>query len=217
MRKHIAGAGVLVAAAVTAAAALAQERVQAGSLTCDVSAGLGLILGSQRQVYCTFTPALPGAVEVYTGSITRIGLDLGATAGGVMICADRASRGRARGRICRRERGGVILRRPGRECARGRLRQHGCASAGFGSGSGRFEPRRRHRRPSTAVRALNLTTGLARRAVGGSVANRGLRTPAGVASVASPEPECEQPPALARTRNRCGRARPCQAARPLER
>ncbi|MGZ8309906.1 MAG: hypothetical protein ACXWU0_08915 [Rhodoplanes sp.] len=30
MRKHIAGAGVLVAAAVTAAAALAQERVQAG-------------------------------------------------------------------------------------------------------------------------------------------------------------------------------------------
>ncbi len=85
MRKHIAGAGVLVAAAVTAAAALAQERIQAGSLTCDVSAGLGLILGSQRQVYCTFTPAVPGAVEVYTGSITRIGLDLGATAGGVMI------------------------------------------------------------------------------------------------------------------------------------
>ncbi|MGZ8299803.1 MAG: DUF992 domain-containing protein [Rhodoplanes sp.] len=85
MRKHIAGAGVLVAAAMTAAAALAQERIQAGSLTCDVSAGLGLILGSQRQVYCTFTPAVPGPVEVYTGSITRIGLDLGATAGGVMI------------------------------------------------------------------------------------------------------------------------------------
>ena len=63
MRKHIAGAGVLVAAAMTAAAALAQERLQAGSLTCDVSAGLGLILGSQRQVYCTFTPAVPGPVD----------------------------------------------------------------------------------------------------------------------------------------------------------
>ncbi len=85
MIKHIAGAAVLAAAAVTAATALAQERIQAGSLTCDVSAGLGLIVGSQRQVYCTFTPAVPGAVEVYTGSITRIGLDLGATAGGVMI------------------------------------------------------------------------------------------------------------------------------------
>jgi hypothetical protein len=79
MGKHIAGAGG------PAAATLAQERVQAGSLTCDVSAGLGLIVGSQRQVYCTFTPAFPGPVEVYTGSITRIGLDLGATAGGVMI------------------------------------------------------------------------------------------------------------------------------------
>ena len=69
----------------TAGPALAQGHVQAGSLTCDVSAGIGLILGSQRQVYCTFTPALPGPIEVYPGSITRVGLDLGATTGGVMI------------------------------------------------------------------------------------------------------------------------------------
>ena len=75
----------LAAARMTATAAPAQERIQAGSLTCDVSAGLGLILGSHRQVYCTFTPAVPGPVEVYTGSITRIGLDIGATTGGVMI------------------------------------------------------------------------------------------------------------------------------------
>jgi hypothetical protein len=85
MRKHIVGLGVLAAAIMAAAPALAQEPVQAGSLTCDVSAGIGLILGSQRQVYCTFTPALPGPIEVYTGSITRVGLDLGATTGGVMI------------------------------------------------------------------------------------------------------------------------------------
>jgi len=85
MKKHIAGAGVLAAALIAATASPAQERIQAGSLTCDVSAGLGLILGSHRQVYCTFTPAVPGPVEVYTGSITRIGLDIGATTGGVMI------------------------------------------------------------------------------------------------------------------------------------
>ena len=84
MRKHLAGFAALVAAATIPGAALAEERMQAGNLTCDVSAGIGLILGSQRQVY-TFTPAQPGPVEVYTGSITRIGLDLGATAGGVMI------------------------------------------------------------------------------------------------------------------------------------
>jgi Protein of unknown function (DUF992) len=85
MNKHLAGFAALVAAATIPGAGLAEERMQAGSLACDVSAGIGLILGSQRQVYCTFTPAQPGPVEVYTGSITRIGLDLGATAGGVMI------------------------------------------------------------------------------------------------------------------------------------
>jgi hypothetical protein len=84
MRKHSAGACAL-AAVFLATAAPAEERMQAGSLTCDVSAGLGLILGSQRQVYCTFTPAVPGPVEVYTGSFTRVGLDIGATTGGVMI------------------------------------------------------------------------------------------------------------------------------------
>ena len=95
MRTHIVGLGVVLAAAIMAAApAPAQERVQAGSLTCDVSAGIGLILGSQRQVYCTFTPAYPGPVEVYTGSITRVGFDLGATTGGVMIWVVYAPTGR---------------------------------------------------------------------------------------------------------------------------
>ncbi|MFY9626452.1 MAG: DUF992 domain-containing protein [Rhodoplanes sp.] len=97
MKKHIAGAGVLAAALIAATAAPAQERIQAGSLTCDVSAGLGLILGSHRQVYCTFTPAVPGPVEVYTGSITRIGLDIGATTGGVMIWVVYAPTGRPEG------------------------------------------------------------------------------------------------------------------------
>jgi Protein of unknown function (DUF992) len=94
MRRHVWGLGALAAASLIAGAALAEDRVQAGSLTCDVSAGIGLILGSQRQVYCTFTPAFPGSVEVYTGSITRIGIDLGATIGGVMIWVVYAPRAR---------------------------------------------------------------------------------------------------------------------------
>lgn len=88
MNKHIAGLAATLAALATALAAttaFAQDRIQAGSLTCDVSAGIGLIVGSQRQVYCTFTPATPGPIEVYTGSITRIGLDLGITGGGIMV------------------------------------------------------------------------------------------------------------------------------------
>jgi hypothetical protein len=78
-------AAILVPGAMLSGAAMAQERVEAGSLTCDVSAGIGLIIGSQRQVYCTFTPSMPGPVEIYTGSITRIGLDIGATTRGIMI------------------------------------------------------------------------------------------------------------------------------------
>ena len=74
----------LVLAALTGSAQ-AQERIQAGSLTCDVSAGIGLIIGSQRNVSCTFTPSLPGPIEYYTGTISKLGVDIGVTGGGVMV------------------------------------------------------------------------------------------------------------------------------------
>jgi hypothetical protein len=71
--------------AVLSGSAQAQQRVQAGSLTCDVSAGIGLIIGSQRNVSCTFTPSAPGPIEYYTGTISKIGVDIGVTTGGVMV------------------------------------------------------------------------------------------------------------------------------------
>ena len=74
----------LVLAALTGSAQ-AQDRVQSGSLNCDVSAGIGLIIGSQRNVSCTFTPSLPGPIEYYTGTISKLGVDLGVTTGGVMV------------------------------------------------------------------------------------------------------------------------------------
>jgi hypothetical protein len=63
------------------------QRVRAGLLTCDVSAGIGLIITSQRSVSCAFKPEPAGRHEDYDGTITKYGLDLGATAGGVMIWA----------------------------------------------------------------------------------------------------------------------------------
>jgi hypothetical protein len=63
------------------------ERSKAGSLTCDISAGIGLIITSKKEVACMFTPSQPGPREVYTGSITKFGLDVGATAGGEMVWA----------------------------------------------------------------------------------------------------------------------------------
>ena len=76
-------AAVMIAA--FTGSAQAQDRVQAGQLTCDVSAGIGLIIGSQRNVSCTFTPATPGPIEYYTGTISKLGLDIGVTTGGVMV------------------------------------------------------------------------------------------------------------------------------------
>ena len=75
----------LMSAALLTGPAHAQNRVAAGSLTCDVSAGLGLIIGSRREVACTFTPSRPGPLEFYNGYITKVGLDVGVTAGGVMV------------------------------------------------------------------------------------------------------------------------------------
>jgi hypothetical protein len=74
---------------------IAQE-TRAGLLTCDVSAGLGLILGSQKELACAFAPEGPGRHEDYGGVITKFGLDVGLIGGGVMVWASPDEPGRAR-------------------------------------------------------------------------------------------------------------------------
>ena len=77
-----------VAAVASPLPTLAQgERVKAGTLTCDISGGIGLIVTSHKDVTCMFTPSQPGPREVYVGGINKFGLDLGATAGGEMVWA----------------------------------------------------------------------------------------------------------------------------------
>ena len=65
----------------------APEHTKVGTLTCDISAGIGLIITSKKDVTCMFTPTAAGPREVYTGSITKFGLDIGATSGGEMVWA----------------------------------------------------------------------------------------------------------------------------------
>src|SRR5271169_76567 len=91
----------VVAAVAMPAPSMAQggERTKVGSLTCDISAGIGLIITSKKHLTCMFTPSQPGPREVYTGSITKFGLDLGATAGGEMIWAVYASSNRRFGAL----------------------------------------------------------------------------------------------------------------------
>ena len=55
------------------------QQVKAGVLTCDVSEGMGYIIGSQKLLSCSFNPDGEGRRESYDGSITKFGLDLGLT------------------------------------------------------------------------------------------------------------------------------------------
>ena len=77
------GAAALVAAA-TVPADAQPRRVQVGTLACSISAGIGLVVASQRNVSCNFQPD-GGPPEAYTGTITRIGVDVGFTTGGAMV------------------------------------------------------------------------------------------------------------------------------------
>jgi len=89
MNTHLAAFAALVTAAAIAlpAASMAQERTKAGTLNCDISAGIGVIIASKKRVTCMFTPSVPGPREVYVGDISKFGLDFGATSGGEMMWA----------------------------------------------------------------------------------------------------------------------------------
>lgn len=90
LRPVSAFAALAVAAAVALPAptlAQAPDRTKAGTLTCDISGGIGMIIASKKEVTCMFTPSAPGPREVYVGSISKFGLDIGATTGGEMVWA----------------------------------------------------------------------------------------------------------------------------------
>ncbi len=77
-------------AALSAAPAMAQSRFGIGTLQCDVSAGVGMIVGSTRQLQCVLDP-LKGPNQRYVGTVRHTGLDLGVTGGGVMVWSVLAS------------------------------------------------------------------------------------------------------------------------------
>ena len=76
---------VALALAVMSFAPVAEARVKAGMLSCDVSGGFGWIIGSSKQVSCIFTPDQPGPTEAYVGTIRKFGLDIGATSRQSMV------------------------------------------------------------------------------------------------------------------------------------
>jgi hypothetical protein len=100
-------AGRIVTTVVAAAAVVSalnatdaqSRRVQVGTLTCSLSLGVGLIVGSQRNVSCLFR-GVPGEPDdAYTGTMTRVGLDVGVTAGSVIIWTVLANTNRYKGML----------------------------------------------------------------------------------------------------------------------
>ena len=93
-------ATIVVAGAVAASAANAESRrIQVGTLTCSLSASIGLIVGSQRNVSCLFRGVSGEPDEPYTGTMTRVGLDVGLTTGSVIIWAVFANTNRYKGML----------------------------------------------------------------------------------------------------------------------
>ncbi|WP_460450851.1 DUF992 domain-containing protein [Alsobacter sp. SYSU BS001988] len=81
-----AGLAAGLGAAATPASAQAQGGgVKVGTLRCNVSGSLGLIITSSKTMSCRFTPSRRGAPETYLGTIRRFGLDIGATNRGVLV------------------------------------------------------------------------------------------------------------------------------------
>ena len=63
----------------------AQDATQVGTLTCDVSAGVGMILTQRQTMNCGFSPANGGPVDPYVGRIDQFGIALGAVQQGQLV------------------------------------------------------------------------------------------------------------------------------------
>jgi len=71
--------------ALIASPAMAQSSVKVGTLTCDISAGIGLLISQQQTMTCAFDPVSGGPPDKYTGRIDKFGLALGTVQQGTMV------------------------------------------------------------------------------------------------------------------------------------
>lgn len=78
MRKLILlSAAVATLSLLSVGAASAASHTEVGRLDCDVSGGVGVIIGGQQEATCVFAPADGAAHVNYKAKITEFGLDIG--------------------------------------------------------------------------------------------------------------------------------------------
>ena len=79
MRKSVLALAAIAVAGLAIAPLQAQSsRIRVGGLTCQVAPGVGLIIGSNKSMSCTYQ-SIDGWSERYTGNIIIIGADIGVT------------------------------------------------------------------------------------------------------------------------------------------
>ena len=66
------------------AQAAGHSGVKVGTLTCNVASGWGFVFGSSKDLHCTYN-GNGRHYERYTGSISKFGVDIGYTEGGVLV------------------------------------------------------------------------------------------------------------------------------------
>ena len=78
-------AALAVSAAILSATPFVAQAdpVEVGLLDCRVEGGAGFIFGSTKDVACEYKP-IDGPAEIYTGTITKWGVDVGVTGETVM-------------------------------------------------------------------------------------------------------------------------------------
>lgn len=63
----------------------APATIVAGTLTCSGKGGVGYILGSTESLICTFSSVSGGFSEPYTGTISKIGIDIGIKGPSILV------------------------------------------------------------------------------------------------------------------------------------
>ncbi|HWY14761.1 MAG TPA: DUF992 domain-containing protein [Rhizomicrobium sp.] len=78
------GSAAVIAALLALGSPADAAGVKVGVLTCHVSSGWGFIFGSSKDLRCNFSPSR-GYGERYVGTVSKFGVDVGYTAGGVLV------------------------------------------------------------------------------------------------------------------------------------
>jgi uncharacterized protein DUF992 len=78
MKKSVLALAAVAAAVLTVSAEAQSSRIRVGALTCNVAPGVGLIIGSNKSMSCTYQ-SVDGWSERYSGNIIIVGADIGIT------------------------------------------------------------------------------------------------------------------------------------------